>query len=100
MPSIPFNAYGRTLCLPSGSIMSARDYSNFDNSLLAQIKHGRGRLCQLCAKESGLLALAQPYRVKDPWHGTIPAKHVLERRLLALKDIGLIAWEGGQWRVI
>jgi hypothetical protein len=80
--------------------MSARDYSNFDNSLLVQIRHGRSSFCQLCAKESGLLALAQPYRVKDPWHGTIPAKRVLERRLLALKDIGLIAWDGWRWKVL
>lgn len=79
--------------------MTGQDYSNFDNSLLTQIKHGRGRYYQLCGKESGLLALAQPYRVRDPWHGTISAKHVLETRLQALKDIGLIAWVGGQWKV-
>ena len=79
--------------------MSIQDYSSFDNSLLTQIRHGRSRFCQLCAKESGLLALAQPYRVSDPWHAAITARHVLERRLQALKESGLIAWDGWQWKL-
>jgi hypothetical protein len=85
---------------PEGANMFSKNFSSFDNALLKEIKHGRNRFCQLCAKESGLLVLAQPYRVKDPWRGALPAKRVLEARLQALKQIGLIAWDGWQWKIL
>jgi hypothetical protein len=80
--------------------MFSENYANFDNSLLTQIKRGRRRFCQLRAKESGLLLLAQPYRCKGPWCGTLTAERVLEARLLALKQMGLIGWDGWQWKVL
>jgi hypothetical protein len=78
--------------------MYPHQYSNLDNALLKNIRSGRGRFLQLCEKKSGVLALAEHYRTPDVWRGKTPVREVIKQRLQAMKEIGLIAYDGTQWR--
>jgi hypothetical protein len=79
--------------------MNEAPYSHLDAALMRQIQYGQGSIIWLFNKAKHLAVLAEPCRTENAWLGRATAKQVIELRLHALQEAGLIAWDGSQWRV-
>lgn len=80
--------------------MNEPNYSHLDDALMKHIQQGHGSLFHIFVKGKHLTALAEPCRTEDAWSGRSSARHIIESRLQALKEIDLIAWDGTRWRLV
>jgi len=73
-------------------------YFHLDAALLRQIQRGRGSVAHIFTKNRQLAQLAEPCRAPSAWISRLTVKEVIEFRLQALSEAGLIVWNGSHWQ--
>ncbi len=77
--------------------MSDRDFQDFDNALLAQVRAGRGTMRQLDTDASGLRELAWPLCRRGLLSRPVPPPRVIKERLQALEQRRMVHYNGTAW---
>lgn len=72
-----------------------------DDAILQRLSSGRTAAKELNQGDVGLRNLADPLRKKSAWHGgQRPAMEVIKERLQALRQAGLIWFDGVGWQLV
>ena len=75
-------------------------YHDFDQALLAQLRAGRRTMRELNTDASGLRELAWPLCTRGLLSRPVPPPRLIQERLVALQEQGVVRFDGRAWEVI